>query len=75
MRNSRKKSKALSPEARERVMTALAIKAAEGNATAAKIYFEECRAQAQGESKTGAANFAVLDAAFERWAKGAQADE
>ena len=69
MRNSRK-SKALSPKARERVMQALALKAAEGNATAAKIYFDESRAQAQGASVTGAVNFAALDAAFEKWAKG-----
>lgn len=73
--SSRRKSKALSPKARERVMQALALKAAEGNATAAKIYFDECRAQAQGTSKTGAADFSLLDAAFEKWAKGAQADE
>lgn len=73
--SNRRKIKALSPKARERVMQALALKAAEGNATAAKIYFDECRAQAQGTSTTGAANFDALDAAFEKWAKGAQANE
>lgn len=73
--SNRRKSKALSPKAREMVIQALAMKAAEGNATAAKIYFDECRAQAQGASVTGAANFEALDAAFDKWAKGAQADE
>ena len=59
---------ALSDEARDAVLLALARKAAAGNITAARLFLEEYRAQHPGEAAP--ADYSALDAAFEQWAKG-----